>query len=168
MPSSAAFGKIGEAYVAEIRRWEKQEGISEHQFDKGENKELYARPLIEAAAKEGSEGRVVLLLVLPRRRPPCGIPGVSRTTRAGVLRWGGADRRPKVQLTWGSTPRVTTLVENRPGVLGISRRSKTSTTCWGRPTSTWSRIMPSKKARPAWGRSKTRVSEISNWRKASS
>lgn len=67
MPSSAAFGKIGEQYVAEIRRWAKQHGIPEHQFEKGESKELYARPLIDAAAKEGGEGRVVLLGIAQER-----------------------------------------------------------------------------------------------------
>ncbi len=50
VPSSAAFGKIGEHHVAEIRRWAKQQSIPEHQFEKGENKERYARPLIDAAA----------------------------------------------------------------------------------------------------------------------
>ncbi len=61
IPSSAAFGKIGDQYVAEIRRWAKQQGVPEHQFEKGESKELYAWPLINAAAEEGGEGRVVLL-----------------------------------------------------------------------------------------------------------
>lgn len=56
IPSSAAFGKIGEQYVAEIHRWAKQQGIPEHQFEKGENKELYARPLIKAAADEAAKG----------------------------------------------------------------------------------------------------------------
>ncbi len=61
MPSSAAFGKIGEQYVADIRRWAKEEGVPEFQFQKGESKERCARPLIDEAAREGGEGRVVLL-----------------------------------------------------------------------------------------------------------
>lgn len=70
MPSSAAFGKIGERYVAEIHQWAKQEGIPEYQFQKGENKELYARPLIEAAAREGGKGRVVLLGIAQQSGQP--------------------------------------------------------------------------------------------------
>jgi hypothetical protein len=72
MPSSAPFGKIGEQYVDGIRRWAKQHGIPERQFEKGENKELFARPLIDGAAVEGGEGRVVLLGVAQEktcRRP---------------------------------------------------------------------------------------------------
>jgi hypothetical protein len=61
MPSSAAFGQIGERYVAEIHRWAEREGVPEYQFQKGECKELCARPLINAAAREGGTGRVVLL-----------------------------------------------------------------------------------------------------------
>jgi hypothetical protein len=70
--------------------------------------------------------------------------------------------------SWGSTPLVMTRVRNGPGVLWRRRRSKMSATEEGRPTSRWSRMTASKKARPDWGRSKTRVSETSNWRKASS
>jgi hypothetical protein len=45
----AAFGKIGEAYVAEVHRWAKANGVPVRRFAKGENKEKIARPLIEAA-----------------------------------------------------------------------------------------------------------------------
>ena len=38
-PSSAAFGQIGEAYVAAIHHWAKAEGIPIRYFNKGENKE---------------------------------------------------------------------------------------------------------------------------------
>lgn len=61
IPSSAAFGKIGQAYVDEMHRWAKQQGVPVRYFKKGENKEAIARPLIEAAAKESGNGRVVLL-----------------------------------------------------------------------------------------------------------
>ena len=73
-----------------------------------------------------------------------------------------------MQLSWGSTPLVSTLVRNVPGVRLVTFRSKTSATWEGRPMSRWSRITPSKNARPAWGRSNTRVSDTSNCRKASS
>jgi hypothetical protein len=61
IPSSAAFGKIGDAYVAEVFRWAKVHGVPVRRFAKGENKEQIARPLIEAAEREGGDGRVVLI-----------------------------------------------------------------------------------------------------------
>src|SRR5260370_39705896 len=56
-----ALGKIGDQYLADIRRWAKANNIPIHYFQKGESKEAYARPLIQAAANEGGDGRVVLL-----------------------------------------------------------------------------------------------------------
>src|SRR5262249_944001 len=61
IPSSAAFGQIGRKYVDELHRWAKAEAVPVHHFERGESKEKFARPLIEAAAKEGREGRVALL-----------------------------------------------------------------------------------------------------------
>ena len=61
IPSSAAFGQIGEAYVAEIHRWAKANGIPIRYFAKKENKEKIAEPLLRAAAEEGGDGRVVLI-----------------------------------------------------------------------------------------------------------
>jgi hypothetical protein len=61
IPSSAAFGQIGERYVAELHRWASAHDIPVIQFRKGDRKEDIARPLIDAAAREGGEGRVVLL-----------------------------------------------------------------------------------------------------------
>jgi hypothetical protein len=61
IPSSAAFGKIGEAYVREIERFARDNAIPFQHFKKGESKEAVARPLIDAAAKEGGEGKVVLV-----------------------------------------------------------------------------------------------------------
>ena len=61
IPSSAAFGQIGRRYVAAIGRWAKAEGIPIRHFDKGENKEAIVAPLIEAAARKGGEGKVVLI-----------------------------------------------------------------------------------------------------------
>jgi len=61
IPSSAAFGQIGRKYVDELHRWAKAEAVPVHHFERGESKEKFARPLIEAAAKERHEGRVALL-----------------------------------------------------------------------------------------------------------
>lgn len=60
IPSLAAFGKIGEAYVAEVRWFAEQNGIPVRHFAKGEKKEEIARPYIEAAAAAG-KGAVALI-----------------------------------------------------------------------------------------------------------
>ena len=52
IPSSAAFGKIGDGYVAEVHRWAKANGIVVRRFVKGENKEASAR-LRDGAAPPG-------------------------------------------------------------------------------------------------------------------
>jgi hypothetical protein len=67
IPSSAAFGKIGAAYVAEVHRWAKANDVPVHYFAKGENKEQLARPLLEAAARLGGGGRVVLVGIAQER-----------------------------------------------------------------------------------------------------
>ena len=69
IPSSAAFGKIGDAYVAEVHRWAKANAIPVRRFAKGENKEQIARPLIEAAEREGGDGRVVLIGIAQEKAP---------------------------------------------------------------------------------------------------
>jgi len=53
IPSSAAFGKIGQAYVAEVHRFAERHGVPVIRFGKGECKEEIARPFLEAAAAEG-------------------------------------------------------------------------------------------------------------------
>ena len=60
IPSSAAFGKIGEGYVKAIHEFAQEQCIPVVRFEKGENKEEKVRPYIEAAAKEGKD-RVVLI-----------------------------------------------------------------------------------------------------------
>jgi hypothetical protein len=60
IPSSAAFGKIGDAYVAAVHRWSKANDVPVYYFKKGENKEAFARPLLEEAAR-GGRARVVLV-----------------------------------------------------------------------------------------------------------
>jgi hypothetical protein len=59
-PSSAALGKIGDAYVRVIHRFAEANDIPVVHFNKGESKEEIARPYLQAAAERG-EDRVVLL-----------------------------------------------------------------------------------------------------------
>jgi hypothetical protein len=61
IPSSAAFGKIGQAYAAEVHRFAKANGIPVRHFAKGESKEQAARPYLEAAARRGGTGTVALI-----------------------------------------------------------------------------------------------------------
>lgn len=54
IPSSAAFGKIGEAFAAEVHRFAGQNGIPVRYFAKGEKKEEIARPYLQAVAARGT------------------------------------------------------------------------------------------------------------------
>ena len=89
IPSSAAFGKIGDAYVAEIHRWAKAHGIPVRWFAKGENKEEIARPLLEAAAREGGNGKVVLIGIAQEKT------SVWRSWKAK-----GQDHAPHPHMEW--------------------------------------------------------------------
>jgi hypothetical protein len=60
IPSSAAFGQIGQRYLKTIDRFAEQHKIPRVQFKKGQDKEKLARPYLEAAAREGGD-RVVLM-----------------------------------------------------------------------------------------------------------
>ena len=60
IPSSAAFGRIGDQYLKALYRFAEANVIPVVQFKKGQNKEEVARPYLEAAAKEGKE-RVVMI-----------------------------------------------------------------------------------------------------------
>ena len=60
IPSSAAFGKIGDAYVRAIHRFAEQQGVPVVHFAKGENKEESARRLLEAAPDDG-KAKILLL-----------------------------------------------------------------------------------------------------------
>jgi len=60
IPSSAAFGKIGEEYVKAVHRFAEAKGIPVVYFKKGQNKEEVAGPYLQAAAKESQE-RVVMI-----------------------------------------------------------------------------------------------------------
>src|SRR5947208_16717554 len=59
-PSSAAFGCIGDGYAKAIHAYAEANDIPVIHFEKGDNKEAIARPLIDAAAAVGGAGRVVL------------------------------------------------------------------------------------------------------------
>lgn len=90
IPSSAAFGKIGERFAAELLRWATANAIPVRHFAKGENKEAIARPLIEAAAAEGGEGRVVLL-------------GIAQEKASVWRSWPrkGTERNAHPHMDWG-------------------------------------------------------------------
>jgi hypothetical protein len=90
IPSSAAFGKIGDAYVAEIHRWAKANRVPVRRFAKGENKEAIARLLIEAAEREGGTGRVVLIGIAQEKTP------VWRSWKAK-----GQERLSHPHMEWG-------------------------------------------------------------------
>jgi len=60
IPSSAAFGKIGDAYVEAIYAYAKAHNIPVVRFEKGQDKEKTAHRFLEIAAREGKE-RVVLI-----------------------------------------------------------------------------------------------------------
>src|SRR5882724_5164522 len=60
IPSSAAFGQIGEEFVKAIHQFAKEKKVPVVHFEKGQNKEQLARPYLEAAAQEGKD-RVVLI-----------------------------------------------------------------------------------------------------------
>ena len=90
IPSSAAFGKIGDAYVAAVHRYAKDNGIPVVHFAKGETKEAFARPLIDAAAAEGGDGKVVLI-------------GIAQEKASVWRSWPtkGQEKRPHPHMEWG-------------------------------------------------------------------
>jgi hypothetical protein len=90
IPPSAAFGKIGEAYVVEVHRWAKAHGVPVRRFARGEDKEAVARPLIEAAEREGGAGKVVLVGVAQEKTP------VWRSWKAK-----GQEHLPHPHMEWG-------------------------------------------------------------------
>lgn len=92
-PSSAAFGVIGDAFVNEIKRWAAEHQVPIRHFAKGENKEEIALPLLEAAARAGGEGRVVLIGVAQEKSP------VWRSWRSKTEHHGREGRRP--HMVWG-------------------------------------------------------------------
>lgn len=89
IPSSAAFGKIGEHYVRAVTKFAKDSGIPVIHFEKGQNKEEVARPYLEAAAAEG-KGRVVLIGIAQEKA------SVWRSWKAK-----GQERSPHPHMEWG-------------------------------------------------------------------
>jgi hypothetical protein len=89
IPSSAAFGKIGDAYVKAIHSFAESEKIPVVQFKKGENKEKKAQPYMDAAAREGKD-RVVLI-------------GIAQEKASAWRSWPtkGQEKRPHPHMEWG-------------------------------------------------------------------
>ena len=82
IPSSAAFGKIGDQYGKAVHRFAEQHKIPVVQFKKGQDKEKLARPYLEAAARtvaglRGADwhraGEGILLAVLAAERAAEGL-----------------------------------------------------------------------------------------------
>jgi hypothetical protein len=69
IPSSAAFRKIGDALRRGGTSAGEGEEIAVRRFAKGEKKEEIARPLVEAAEREGGDGRVVLIGITQEKTP---------------------------------------------------------------------------------------------------
>ena len=68
-------------------------GIPVRRFAKGENKEAIARPLIEAAEREGGDGKVVLIGITQEKTPVwAGSWKAKGQEHAGIRTWNGAGR----------------------------------------------------------------------------
>ena len=89
IPSSAAFGKIGEQYVKAIHQFAEKHEIPIVHFEKGQDKEKMARPYIEAAAREGAD-RVVLI-------------GIAQEKASVWRSWPrkGQEKTPHPHMEWG-------------------------------------------------------------------
>jgi hypothetical protein len=89
IPSSAAFGKIGNAYVKAIEQYAKKHHIPLIHFQKGQKKEEVARPYLEAAAREGQD-RVVLI-------------GIAQEKAAAWRSWPqkGQEKAAHPHMEWG-------------------------------------------------------------------
>ena len=68
IPSPALLGRIGQRYVAAIERFADRKGIPIVRFRRGESKEEVARPYLEAAAREGRFGCVLIGVAQERTR----------------------------------------------------------------------------------------------------
>ncbi|MFP5375844.1 MAG: hypothetical protein ACLGIO_03550 [Acidimicrobiia bacterium] len=90
IPSSAAFGAIGDRFVREVERFANQAGIPLIHFKKGESKEDFVRPLIDAAAARGGDGEVVLIGVAQEKA------SVWRSWKAK-----GHEHRAHPHMEWG-------------------------------------------------------------------
>jgi hypothetical protein len=90
IPSSVAFKAIGDRFVKDVERYATAHDIAVVRFAKGQNKEEYARPFIDAAAAEGGDGRVVLI-------------GVAQEKASAWHSWKakGQERRAHPHMEWG-------------------------------------------------------------------
>jgi hypothetical protein len=88
VPSSAAFGKIGNAYIKAIHKFAEEHKIPVVHFEKGEDKEKKARPYIEAAAREGKD-QVVLI-------------GIAQEKASVWRSWPkkGQEKKPHPHMEW--------------------------------------------------------------------
>jgi hypothetical protein len=89
IPSSAAFGKLGQSYVSEVHRFAAEHDIPIVRFAKGDCKEEVARPYLDRAAVEGV-GRVALIGVAQEKAP------VWRSWKAK-----GQERAAHPHMEWG-------------------------------------------------------------------
>lgn len=88
IPSSAAFGKIGAAYVKAIYAFATEHNIPVVKFEKGQKKEEVAQPYLAAAAREGKD-RVVLI-------------GIAQEKASRWASWPrkGQERSPHPHMEW--------------------------------------------------------------------
>jgi len=90
IPSSAALGKIGDAYVKAIHEFAREHDIPVVRFEKRQVKEQVAAPYLQAAAREGGEGKVVLIGVAQEKA------SVWRSWKAK-----GQERAAHPHMEWG-------------------------------------------------------------------
>ena len=116
IPSSAAFGQIGEAYVKAIHKFAEGHHIPVVHFQKGQNKEEVARPYLEAAAREGQD-RVVLI-------------GIAQEKASAWRSWPspGQQKARHPHMEWAA--RWSTSITST-SIFGI----RIGAECFGRPTS---------------------------------
>ena len=69
IPSSAAFGKIGDAYVAEVHRWAKENGIPVRPLRQGGEQGGNRSSADRGCRGEGGDGRVVLIGIAQEKAP---------------------------------------------------------------------------------------------------
>ena len=89
VPTSAAFGKIGDDLVKAIHQYAKRQDIPVVHFKKGESKEETARAYIEAAGREGKD-RVVLIGI-----------GQEKTRAWKSWRAKGQEKKSHPHMEWG-------------------------------------------------------------------
>jgi hypothetical protein len=89
IPSSAAFGQIGDAYGKAIYQFADQHKIPVVKFKKGQKKEEVAQPYLDAAAREGQD-RVVLI-------------GIAQEKASRWVSWPrkGQEKRRHPHMEWG-------------------------------------------------------------------